>query len=86
MALANNVHRMKNSGRYHARLRIPADLQKHFPDKDGNPRKELWQSLGTTDPEEAKDRKARVITEWRRQFRELRRLRSDGRRSKARCL
>lgn len=69
MALANHIHR-ENSGRYHARLRVPQDLIGVIG------KRELWKACNTTDPETAKDEKARIIAEWRAWFRELRQRRA----------
>ncbi|OIQ93748.1 tyrosine recombinase XerC [mine drainage metagenome] len=69
MALANHIHR-EESGRYHARLRVPQDLVEVIG------KKELWKACNTTDPETAKDEKARIIAEWRAWFKELRQKRA----------
>lgn len=69
MALANHIHR-EESGRYHARLRVPLDLVEVVG------KKELWKACNTTNPETAKDEKARIVSEWRAWFKELRQLRA----------
>jgi hypothetical protein len=69
MALSNHIHR-EESGRYHARLRVPLDLIEVIG------KRELWKSCNTTDPEAAKDEKARIIAGWRAWFKELRQLRA----------
>jgi len=69
MALANHIHR-EDSGRYHARLRVPKDLIEVIG------KRELWKACNTTDPETAKDEKARIVAEWRAWFKELRQRRA----------
>lgn len=69
MALATNVVRRSGSARYYARLTVPLDLQR-FLDK-----RELWQSLRTSDPREARERAAPILAQWQAEFAELRRRR-----------
>lgn len=69
MALANHIHR-EESGRYHARLRVPKDLIEVVG------KRELWKACNTTNPETAKDEKARIVGEWRAWFKELRQQRA----------
>lgn len=69
MALATNVVRRSGSARYYARLSVPLDLQR-FLDK-----RELWQSLRTSDPREARERAAPILAQWQAEFSELRRRR-----------
>lgn len=59
---------------YYARIGIPPDLQRFYPSKGGKQahKRELWKSLGTRDPKQARDAVLPVLTEWRREFAILR--------------
>jgi integrase len=70
MALSTNVARRKGSRQYYARLGVPKDLQKKLR------KRELWKSLGTTDPQEAKRRVRPVLDQWEREFAEVRKPRA----------
>jgi len=69
MALSTNVVRRQGSHRYYARLAVPQDLQKRLR------KRELWKSLGTTDPKEAKRLARPILDQWEREFAEVRKPR-----------
>ena len=70
MALSTNVVRRKGSRQYYARLAVPKELQKRLR------KRELWKSLGTTDPHEAKRRVRPILDQWEREFAEIRKPRA----------
>jgi hypothetical protein len=72
MALGTNIARRAGSARYYARLGVPLDLQKVLG------KRELWKSLGTTDPKEARALVVGVLKEWHDQFAQLRRKQQPG--------
>jgi hypothetical protein len=69
MALASNIARRPGSAVYYARLGVPPDLQAIMK------KKELWKSLGTREPREARDKVLPVLMQWRGEFAELRKRR-----------
>jgi len=69
MTLSTNVARRQGSRRYYARLAVPKDLQKRMR------KRELWKSLGTTDPKEAKRLARPISDQWEREFAEVRKPR-----------
>src|SRR6478609_1770136 len=69
MSIATNVQRRPGSTVYYARLGIPPDLQPVLK------KRELWKSLGTRDPREAREKAGPVLMHWRNQFAELRKRR-----------
>jgi integrase len=72
MSLSTNVVRRIGSRNYYARLAVPKDLQHRMGTTIGKPKRELWQSLNTSDPREAKRAARPVVEAWERQFAELR--------------
>lgn len=69
MALASNIARRPGSTVYYARLGVPPDLQAIMK------KKELWKSLGTREPREAREKVLPVLMQWRAEFAELRKRR-----------
>jgi integrase len=69
MALASNIARRPGSAVYYARLGVPPDLQGIMK------KKELWKSLGTREPREAREKVLPVLMQWRGEFAELRKRR-----------
>jgi integrase len=69
MALASNIARRAGSAVYYARLGVPPDLQANMK------KKELWKSLGTREPREAREKVLPVLMLWRAEFAELRKRR-----------
>lgn len=69
MSIASNILRRKGSAQYNARIAVPLDL------RDVVGKCELWRSLKTTDPIEARKRGGPVIAAWLTEFDRLRRLR-----------
>jgi integrase len=69
MALASNIARRPGSAVYYARLGVPPDLQAIMK------KKELWKSLGTREPREAREKVLPVLMQWRVEFAELRKRR-----------
>lgn len=69
MTLSTNVARRQGSRRYYARLAVPKDLQNRMR------KRELWKSLGTTDPKEAKRLARPILDQWEREFAEVRKPR-----------
>jgi integrase len=69
MALASNIARRPGSAVYYARLGVPPDLQGIMK------KKELWKSLGTREPREAREKVLPVLIQWRGEFAELRKRR-----------
>jgi integrase len=62
MSLATNIARRAGSARYYARQTVPIDLVGVFG------KRELWRSLRTTDPREAKRLVRAVLDEWDLEF------------------
>lgn len=72
MSIASNIVRRPGSSVYYARVTIPDELQRYYPAKGKHPFKvQLWQSLGTRDPREAREKAAHVVARWRSEFAEL---------------
>src|SRR4051794_21921547 len=69
MALASNIARRSGTAVYYARLGVPPDLQALMN------KRELWKSLGTRDPREAREKVLPVLMQWRAEFAELRKRR-----------
>jgi len=69
MALASNIARRPGSTVYYARLGVPPDLQAIMK------KKELWKSLGTREPREAREKVLPILMQWRADFAELRKRR-----------
>ncbi|KTS30470.1 hypothetical protein NS228_12890 [Methylobacterium indicum] len=67
MCLATNIARRAGSASYYARLAVPKDLQPILK------KRELWKSLDTKDPREARARVAPVLAKWHAEFADLRR-------------
>ena len=70
MGLASNITRRAGSSRYYVRAWVPKELQSTLR------KKELWKSLGTADPKEAKQLARGVLIQWERDFETLRTKRS----------
>lgn len=66
MALASNIARRPGSSVYYARLGVPPDLQGIMK------KKELWKSLRTREPREAREKVLPILMHWRAEFAELR--------------
>lgn len=76
MSLSSNVVKRPGSSVYYARITIPEELQPYYPAKGGKANKvQLWQSLRTRDPREAREKAAHVVARWRSEFAELLRRR-----------
>jgi integrase len=77
MALRSNiVRRFAGSKRYYARIGVPKDVQRHYRGSvPGRFKTELWRSLGTADPLEARTRAAPIIAAWHAEFADWRRRR-----------
>lgn len=71
MPLATNIARRAGSKNYYVRFAVPVDLQSKLG-TPGKPREEIWRSLRTTDPREAKRRARPILDEWDQKFREMR--------------
>lgn len=71
MSLTTNVVRRQGSRNYYLRVAIPKDLQARLG-KLGKPKKERWQSLNTTSPQEAKRSARPIMDQWEREFDALR--------------
>lgn len=69
MALASNIARRPGSSVYYARLGVPPDLQATMK------KKELWKSLRTREPREAREKVLPILIQWRAEFAELRKRR-----------
>ncbi|WP_159010033.1 DUF6538 domain-containing protein [Bradyrhizobium sp. S69] len=65
MSLASNVVKRPGSSMYYARMEVPVDVQPLLK------RKQLWKSLGTRDPREAREKVLPVLIQWRAEFAEL---------------
>jgi hypothetical protein len=70
MSIATNITRRSRSARYYARVAVPTDLRNVIG------RRELWKSLGTTDPREAKQKVRAVLEAWDVEFAERRKRRT----------
>jgi integrase len=74
MTLRTNILRRHKGAIYYARTSIPEDIRHHFPStKPGKYRAEIWLSLRTADPAEARSKGKTVLARWDTQFAELRR-------------
>ncbi|MFK4523682.1 integrase [Bradyrhizobium japonicum] len=62
MSIATNIQKRPGRTSYYVRVGVPLKLQPVLK------RKEIWQSLKTTDPRRARDRAAPVIASYRAQF------------------
>lgn len=62
MSLASNITRRSGSSRYYARQWFPKELQGILK------KSEVWKSLGTSDPQEAKKAARIVLQQWEREF------------------
>lgn len=72
MTIASNIVKRPGSSVYYARITIPEELQRYYPAKGKHPFKvQLWQSLGTREPREAREKAAYVVARWRSEFAEL---------------
>jgi hypothetical protein len=71
MSLATNISRRVGSRNYYARVAVPKELQNRMGTL-GKPKREIWKSLNTSDPREAKRLARPVVEAWERQFEELR--------------
>lgn len=65
MSIATNIQKRPGRTSYYVRVGVPLKLQPVLK------RKEIWQSLKTTDPRQARDRAAPVIASYRQQFADL---------------
>ncbi|MGW1423208.1 DUF6538 domain-containing protein [Bradyrhizobium manausense] len=65
MSIATNIQKRPGRTSYYVRVGVPLKLQPVLK------RKEIWQSLKTTDPRQARDRAAPVIAAFRAQFADL---------------
>lgn len=70
MALASHIVKRPGSANYYARLRVPEDIHVEIG------KRELWQTLRTTDAKQAKARGAAVLHRWQTEFDEARRRRN----------
>ena len=75
MALVTNVQQRPGSKNYYVRVAVPVDLQRRMG-KPGKPRKEIWKSLGTSDPREAKRLSRPALDALEAEFEALRRPRA----------
>lgn len=69
MAISTNIARRPGSTVYYARIGVPPDLQGVMK------KRELWKSLRTRDPREAREKVLPVLMQWRGEFAELRKRR-----------
>ncbi|MCP3399196.1 DUF6538 domain-containing protein [Bradyrhizobium sp. CCGB20] len=67
MSIATNIQKRPGRTSYYVRVGVPLKLQPVLK------RKEIWQSLKTTDPRQARDRAAPLIASYRARFADLRR-------------
>lgn len=65
MSIATNIQKRPGRTSYYVRVGVPLKLQPVLK------RKEIWQSLKTTDPRQARDRAAPIIASYRAQFADL---------------
>jgi integrase len=72
MSIATNVQKRPGRSSYYVRVGVPLQLQPVLK------RKEIWKSLGTSDPKEARDRAAPAIAAFRAQFAELEQRRAPS--------
>jgi integrase len=68
--IATNIAQRGGSRFYYARIAVPIDLHGLY-----NGRRELWRSLGTRCPKEARVKVLAILSEWHAEFAEKRRLR-----------
>ena len=66
MALRTNI--VRRGATYYARVTVPADLQAHMMTSRGTPMREVWKSLHTKEPAEAKRRAGRVLEKIEAEF------------------
>ncbi|QDM16755.1 site-specific integrase [Tardiphaga sp. vice352] len=71
MALATNISRRVGSRNYYARVAVPKELQNRMGTL-GKPKREIWKSLNTSDPREAKRLARPIVDSLERQFEEMR--------------
>ncbi|MDB5533057.1 MAG: Site-specific recombinase XerD, partial [Hyphomicrobiales bacterium] len=69
MSVATNVVKRPGSTVFYARVEVPTDVQPLLK------KTQLWKSLGTRDPREARARALPVLSAWQAQFDDLRRRR-----------
>lgn len=65
MALASNIVRRPGSSRYYVRVTVPKKLQAFLG------KKELWKSLGTSDPHAARAKALPIMSGWYAEFEAL---------------
>jgi integrase len=65
MSLASNVVKRPGSSMYYARVEVPVDVQPLLK------KKQLWKSLGTRDPREAREKVLPILMQWRAEFADL---------------
>lgn len=65
MALASNIVRRPGSSRYYVRVTVPKKLQAFLR------KKELWKSLGTSDPHAARAKALPIMSGWYAEFEAL---------------
>jgi integrase len=65
MSLASNIVKRPGSSMYYARVEVPVEVQPLLK------KTQLWKSLGTRDPNEAREKVLPVLMRWRAQFAEL---------------
>ena len=65
MALASNIVRRPGSSRYYVRVTVPKKLQGFLQ------KKELWKSLGTSDPHQARAKALPIMSGWFAEFEAL---------------
>jgi len=76
MALRSHiVKRAEGSNLYYARITIPKDVQSHYTTKKGGPVRQLWRSLETADPLQARNKAAPIVAAWLEEFEAWRRKR-----------
>ena len=66
MSLATYIVRRQGSARYYLRMPVPLALRPALG------KNEIWESLRTTDPREARELAAPKVAKWRRTFAEMR--------------
>jgi hypothetical protein len=65
VALASNIVRRPGSARYYVRVAVPKKLQAFLG------KKEVWKSLGTSDPHVARAKALPVMSRWYAEFEAL---------------
>jgi integrase len=65
MSLASNIVKRSGSSMYYARVEVPVEVQPLLR------KTQLWKSLGTRDPNEAREKVLPVLMRWRAEFAEL---------------